>query len=167
MRKFLPILLLALATAPAAAAPDNARRFERAVAAYEVGRFKAARAEFQALADQGSAVAETMLGTMYAEGRGVKGDAATAAAYFYRAANRGYAPAQLALADAYAKGRGTWPNLPGAYMWARLAQVRGYGATAATGGATAAALARRIDEDQRLRADRWVRNWRPWSTSVR
>lgn len=166
MRKLLLALLL-IATAPAAAAPDNGKRFERAVAAYEVGRFKAARSEFQALADQGSAVAETMLGTMYAEGRGVKADPATAAGYFYRAANRGYAPAQLALADAYAKGRGTWPNLPGAYMWARLAQVRGYGATAAAGGATAAALAKRIDEDQRHRADRWVRNWRPWMTSVR
>lgn len=167
MRKLLLALLL-FATAPAAAAaPDNAKRFERAVAAYEVGRFKVARAEFQALADQGSAVAETMLGTMYAEGRGVKGDPATAAAYFYRAANRGYAPAQLALADAYAKGRGTWVDLPGAYMWARLAQVRGFGATAAAGSATATALARRIDEDQRQRADGWVRNWRPWSTSVR
>ncbi len=161
------LALLVFAATPAAAAPDNAKRFERAVAAYEVGRFKAARAEFQTLADQGSAIAETMLGTMYAEGRGVKADPATAAAYFYRAANRGYAPAQLALADAYAKGRGTWPDLPGAYMWARLAQVRGFGATAAAGGATAAALARRIDEDQRLRADRWVRNWRPWTTAAR
>ena len=161
------LALLVFAATPAAAAPDNAKRFERAVAAYEVGRFKAARAEFQRLADQGSAIAETMLGTMYAEGRGVKADPATAAAYFYRAANRGYAPAQLALADAYAKGRGTWPDLPGACMWARLAQVRGFGATAAAGGATAAALARRIDEDQRLRADRWVRNWRPWTTAAR
>lgn len=166
MRKMLLALLL-FATAPAAAATDNAKRFERAVAAYEVGRFKVARAEFQALADQGSAVAETMLGTMYAEGRGAKADPATAAVYFYRAANRGYAPAQLALADAYAKGRGTWPDLPGAYMWARLAQVRGFGATAAAGGATASDLARRIDEEQRIRADRWVRNWRPWSTSAR
>ncbi|MDO9487069.1 MAG: tetratricopeptide repeat protein [Sphingomonadaceae bacterium] len=166
MRKLL-LALLIFATAPAVAAPDNAKRFERAVAAYEVGRFKVARAQFQALADQGSAVAETMLGTMYAEGRGVKADPATAAVYFYRAANRGYAPAQLALADAYAKGRGTWPDLPGAYMWARLAQVRGFGATAAAGSATAAELAKRIDEEQRLRADRWVRNWRPWTTAVR
>lgn len=162
-------LLLAtlMLAAPAAAAPDNAARFARGVAAYEAGRYAAARHDFQALADQGSAIAETMLGTMYAEGRSVKADPATAAVYFYRAANRGYAPAQLALANAYAKGEGTWPDLPGAYMWARLAQVRGYGATAAAGNATAAALAKRIDEQQRRRADGWVRNWRPWSTARR
>lgn len=166
MRKLLlPLLLLA---APAfAAAPDNAARFERAVAAYDAGRFKAARADFQLLADQGSAIAETMLGTMYAEGRGAKADPATAAVYFYRAANRGYAPAQLALADAYAKGRGTYQDLPGAYMWARLAQVRGHGATAEAGRTAAAALAKRLTEDQRRSADRWVLNWRPWSTSAR
>jgi TPR repeat protein len=165
MRKLL--LAALLIASPAVAQPGNAERFERAVAAYEAGHFKAARADFQLLADQGSAIAETMLGTIYAEGRGVKADPATAAAYFYRAANRGYAPAQLALADAYAKGRGTYRDLPGAYMWARLAQVRGHGATAETGRTTAAALAKRIDDDQRRRADRWVLNWRPWSTSVR
>jgi TPR repeat protein len=165
MRKFL--LLLAIVAAPAIAAPDNALRFKRAVVAYEAGRFKAARHDFQALADQGSAIAETMLGTMYADGRGARRDPATAAVYFYRAANRGYAPAQLALADAYAKGKGTWRDLPGAYMWARLAQVRGEGATAQAGRETAATLARRIGEAERRRADRWVRNWRPWSTASR
>ena len=166
MRKLLlPMLLLAAPVS--AAAPNNAARFERAVSAYDAGRFKAARADFQALADQGSAIAETMLGTMYAEGRGAKADPATAAAYFYRAANRGYAPAQLALADAYAKGRGTYRDLPGAYMWARLAQVRGHGATVQAGRAAAGALARQLTDDQRRRADRWVLNWRPWSTSAR
>lgn len=165
MRKlFLLALFLA---APAAALPGNAQRFERAVAAYEAGRYGAARADFQMLADQGSAIAETMLGTMYAEGRGVKADPATAAAFFYRAANRGYAPAQLALADAYAEGKGTYVDLSGAYMWARLAQVRGHGATADAGRAAALLLSKRIDEDQRKRADRWVLNWRPWSTSAR
>lgn len=165
MRKIL--LAALLFAAPALAAPDNATRFGSAVAAYEAGRFKAARHDFKALADQGSAIAETMLGTMYAEGRGVKADPATAAAYFYRAANRGYAPAQLALANAYAEGRGTYRDLPGAYMWARLAQVRGHGATADTGRAAAGVLGKKIDADQRRRADRWVLNWRPWSTASR
>lgn len=165
MRKLL--ILALLAASPAFAAPNNAKRFGRAVDAYEAGRFKAARADFQALADQGSAIAETMLGTMYAEGRGARPDPATAAVYFYRAANRGYAPAQLALADAYAKGKGTYQDLPGAYMWARLAQVRGYGATADAGRSAAAALARRLTDDQRQRADRRVLNWRPWSTAAR
>lgn len=165
MRKFL-ILALLLST-PALAASNNAARFARAVDAYEAGRFKAARGDFQALADQGSAIAETMLGTMYAEGRGVKADPATAASYFYRAANRGYAPAQLALANAYARGRGTYRDLPGAYMWARLAQVRGHGATAEAGRAAAGELGKNIDANQRRRVDRWVLNWRPWSTASR
>ena len=165
MRKLL--LMALLFAAPAFAVSDNVERLDRAVIAYDAGRFRAARADFQALADQGSAIAETMLGTMYAEGRGAQPDAATAAVYFYRAANRGYAPAQLALADAYARGRGTYVDVPEAYMWARLAQVRGYGATAEAGRAAATRFARRLTDDQRRRADRWVLNWRPWSISAR
>jgi len=165
MRKL--VLIATLLAAPAVAAPDNAARFERAVSAYEAGRFDAARDEFKRLAAQGSAIAETMLGTMYAEGRGVRADPATAVAYFYRAAHRGYAPAQLALADAFAKGRGTASDAVAAYRWARLAQVRGYGATAEVSRETVERLAREITPEERRKADRGVLNWRPWSTSAR
>lgn len=152
---------------PALAATGNAARFERAVAAYEAGRFRDARTEFKALADQGSAIAETMLGTMYADGRGTKADPATAVAYFYRAAHRGYAPAQLALSNAFAKGLGTPRDRVSAYKWARLAHVRGYGATAEVSRAAVAKLAGTISPEQRRKADRAVLNWRPWSTSSR
>lgn len=165
MRLFLPIALLL--AVPAFAAPDNAARFGRAVAAYEEGRFRTARHEFKALAAQGSAIAETMLGTMYVTGRGVPADPATAVAYFYRAAHRGYAPAQLALSDAFAKGLGTGQDLSEAYKWARLAQVRGYGATAEVSKAAVAQLAAKITPQARREADRDVLNWRPWSTSSR
>lgn len=163
MRIYVPIALLF--AVPALAAPDNAVRFDRAVAAYEAGQFRVARHEFKALAAQGSAIAETMLGTMYATGKGVKADPGTAVAYFYRAAHRGYAPAQLALSDAFAKGMGTVPDLGAAYKWARLSQVRGYGATAEVSRAAVAELAAKITPDERRKVDREVLNWRPWSTS--
>ncbi len=165
MRYFVPIALLL--AVPALAAPDNAARFDRAVAAYEAGKFRVARREFKTLAAQGSAIAETMLGTMYASGKGVKADPGTAVAYFYRAAHRGYAPAQLALSDAFAKGQGTGRDLSNAYKWARLAHVRGYGATAEASRSAVAKLAARITPEARRKADRDVLNWRPWSTSSR
>jgi uncharacterized protein len=165
MRQF--VLFALLLAGPVFASPDNVGRFERAVAAYHAGQFRTARTEFKELANQGSAIAETMLGTMYAEGQGVKPDAATAVIYFYRAAHRGYAPAQLALSDAFAKGRGTDPSPVAAYKWARLAQVRGHGATAEASKATVAKLAETITPEQRRKADRAVLNWRPWSTSTR
>lgn len=164
MRK-LPLIISLLAT-PALAAPDNAIRFDRAVAAYQAGRFDVARAQFKELANQGSAIAETMLGTMYAEGQGVAADPATAVAYFYRAAHRGYAPAQLALSDAFAKGRGTPRDLSAAYKWARLAETRGQGSLAGVSRSAVVRLASAITPEQRQKADRAVLNWRPWSTST-
>ena len=165
IRKF--ILLAALAAQPAFAARTPAERLQSAVAAYDVGDFRVARKNFKLLADEGSAIGETMLGVIYAEGRGVKSDPATAVAYYYRAANRGYAPAQLALSRAFADGAGASKDVPQAYLWARLAAARGVGDLAQAATTAAARLSRSLAPDQRKKVDAAVRNWRPWASNAR
>lgn len=156
-----PKALLALAAAlTIAAAP--ATDLAAGVAAYETGNYPAARAKLKPLAQEGSAVAETLLGVMAARGQGAPADAAAAASWWLRAANRGYAPAQLALAKALAAGRGIGRDDGRAWVWARLAMAAG-DRTAVEAKALAARLApglgpRRLAE---LEAERAA--WRPWT----
>ncbi|MBV8973435.1 MAG: hypothetical protein JO290_14210, partial [Sphingomonadaceae bacterium] len=89
MRRLLLAALIAAAPASAATAPQL---LAAGMAAYSARHFDRALADFRSLADRGSAVGETMLGTMYARGEGVRRDPAAAAGYLCRAANRGYAP---------------------------------------------------------------------------
>jgi TPR repeat protein len=161
------ILIAALLAHPALAARPPAERLQAAVAAYGAGRFDESRHHFKRLADSGSAIAETMLGVMYANGQGVARDPATAATYFYRAANRGYAPAQLALSRAFADGSGTPKDMRQAYLWARLAVARGDRSVSQTAAATLPVLGRALSDGERTRTDAAVRNWRPWASMAR
>lgn len=97
----------------------------RAIAAFNRGDHAAARRDFRLLAQRDVAAAETLLGTMAANGQGGPRDDAVAAAWFLRAARRGYAPAQLALANAFAEGRGVRRNMPRAAELARAAAGQG------------------------------------------
>jgi TPR repeat protein len=93
--------------------------------AFHRGEHKAARSHFRTLANRGNPAAETLLGTMSANGQGGPKDDAVAAAWFLRAARRGYAPAQMALADSFARGRGVPKDLNRAKGLARAAAVQG------------------------------------------
>lgn len=156
--------MLALGT-PLAANPWAAETLETGVAAYLAGDYGAARAQFVMLANHGSAIGETMLGTMYARGQGVTADAATAAAFWFRAANRSYAPAQLALARALAAGQGVGTDVGAAWMWAQLAAIHGDAAVRGQAQALAARLQPQLAPAEREKRARDVRNWRPWSDS--
>lgn len=158
---FASLLVMAVG-AQAKAQSWAARRLALALAHYDAGRFDKARRGFEDLADHNSAIAETMLGVMYAKGRGVRADPATAFVYYYRAANRGYAPAQLALSDVFANGKGTLRNLDQAYLWARLAAQRGDTRLARAATIHAARLARVLSTDRLKLIDRELHNWRPW-----
>ena len=153
--------VLALATAlgatMAAAAPGPSI-LAAGLAAYAVGDFATARRDFRALADDGSAVGETMLGTLYARGQGVRRDPAAAAAYYCRAANRGYAPAQLAFARALARGDGVAVDRRAALRWTYIAAQRGDARVVAAARRAGSALTGGIalPDDS---AD-----WRPWPT---
>lgn len=82
------------------------RLLAEAITAFRKGDYAVARAQLRLLAHRENPTAETLLGTMSANGQGGPRDPAVAAAWFLRAARRGYAPAQLALADAFARGSG-------------------------------------------------------------
>ncbi len=97
----------------------------RGVAAFEDGDYAAAARDFRILAQRDVPAAETLLGTMAANGQGAPRNDAVAAAWFLRAARRGYGPAQLALANAFAEGRGVRRNLPRAAELARAAAGQG------------------------------------------
>lgn len=154
-------VVLMLATAAAA---DVSATLGHGLDAYRAGRFGDARAAFDDLADRDSAVAETMLGTMYARGQGVRRDAVTAATYWFRAANRGYAPAQLAFARVLAAGDGIPRDRDSAWVFARLAGQRGDARVARAAAAEAARIGVGLTADDRARLERRVTAWRPWAS---
>ncbi len=147
---------LLLAATVASAAPPPAV-LAAGMSAYAAGDFAAARRAFESLADDGSAIGETMLGTLYAHGEGVRRDPAAAAAYYCRAANRGYAPAQLAFAKLLARGDGVAPDRVAAWRWLRLAEQRGDARTVVAAKTEAAGLAATAAPPADDTAD-----WRPW-----
>lgn len=151
-----PVIL----SSPALAAAPPSAILNHGLAAYAAGHFADARRDFRALADDGSAIGETMLGAMYARGQGVRRDPAAAAAYYSRAAHRGYAPAQLAFAKVLARGEGMHVDRPAAWQWLRLAQERGDARTVAAARAEMTALAASGAPPPDTTAD-----WRPWPSA--
>ncbi len=95
------------------------------LAAFHRGDHVEARRLFRQLAQRGVPAAETLLGTMAANGQGGAQDDAVAAAWFLRAARRGYAPAQMALADSFSRGRGVKQDRARAMQLARAAADQG------------------------------------------
>lgn len=150
------LALVLLLTATAATAAPPAAVLAAGLAAYAAHDFATARRDFRVLANDGSAIGETMLGTMYARGQGVRRDAAAAAGYYCRAAHRGYAPAQLAFAAALARGDGVAVDRPAASLWIELAAQRGDARVAAAARRMAATLA------VGPAAPEQVADWRPW-----
>jgi uncharacterized protein len=71
--------------------------------------------------------AQTNLGVMFENGRGVEKDPAQAAQWYRRAADKGNAQAQFNLGDLYEAGRGVDKDLNQALDWFRKAAKQGYG----------------------------------------
>ncbi len=159
----MPFAIAALLTfaSPSLAGDWASARLEKSMAAYEAGEYRAAQRGFQRLAEHGSAVAETMLGVMYAKGQGVQESAAIAAAWFRRAASRGYGPAQVALSDAFARGSGVSQDIGDAYFWALAATIGGDRSAEASGQERVDALGASLGEDERAKIAEEVHNWRP------
>lgn len=110
---------------PQAATLSTDLLLERGLAAFNRRDYAAANRDFRLLAQRDVPAAETLLGTMAANGQGTPRNDAIAAAWFLRAARRGYGPAQLALAGSFAEGRGVPRNLPRAAELARAAAGQG------------------------------------------
>ena len=90
-------------------------------AAYDQRDYVTAMRLFRPLANQGDALAQTTLGEMYADGKGVPQDYAQALVWFRMAADQWYAPTQDDLSWMYAEGEGVPQDYVLSYMWANLA----------------------------------------------
>ncbi len=122
--RFLIALLLCLAVLGVDAYPAAASGRE-AAEAYAKGDFAGALRACQADAQAGDPSCQSWLGVLYAEGKGVKRDAAEAARWFRRAAEQGHGAAAYNLARAYQKGDGVARDLAAARKWARQAAEQG------------------------------------------
>ncbi len=115
---------LALALAISASAVV-AQDWNAGVAAFERGDYKYAYNEFRPLAEQGDPYAQSMLGAMFSEGKGVAHDHAEAAHWFSLAGKQGVPQALFNLAVMHANGTGVPQDHLKALRLYRLAAERG------------------------------------------
>ena len=80
---------------------------------------------YRQAAEQGNAKAQTNLGNMYVNGRGVPQDDAEAVRLFRQAAEQGHAQAQFSLGVMYYNGKGVPQDLVRAHMWVNIAGTNG------------------------------------------
>ncbi|SEN84960.1 Sel1 repeat-containing protein [Roseovarius tolerans] len=106
----------------AAAIADD---FQDGLTAFNAGDFATAIEKWRRLAEQGDAVAQFNLGTMYESGNGVTRDAAEALKWYRLAAVQGYIGAQNNLSAMYALGRGVPQDIVTAHMWYNIAAAGG------------------------------------------
>jgi clan AA aspartic protease (TIGR02281 family) len=114
------ILLILSLAAQVAADP-----LEEAIVAYNQRDYATALQLFQQSADKGSAIAQFNVGTMYANGQGVRQNYGEAVKWYGLAANQGSADAQYNLALLYANGQGVRQNYVLAYKWFSLSAAQG------------------------------------------
>lgn len=75
-------------------------------------------------AEQGNMEAQTILASIYAQGRGVPQDDSEAARWYRKAADQGYLGAQVLLGTLYQEGHGVPQDYVQAHMWMNLAASR-------------------------------------------
>lgn len=107
------------------AAAPLADGIDAADAAYQNGKYETALKLARPLADQGNARAETLMGFLYANGRGVPPDAREAFQWFRRAAVHGDIEAQLQIAGMYYEGHAVPQDYSEAARWYQLAAEHG------------------------------------------
>jgi TPR repeat protein len=117
----LPVLLLTLLVGT----PAFSAGFQKGLTAAQSGDFATALREWTPLAKQGNANAQTLLGTMYEEEKGVPQDYKTAVKWYRLAAEQGGALAPTRLGFMYYKGKGVSQNIVFAYMWWNIAVSSG------------------------------------------
>lgn len=163
MRRLLIPALFALA---AAAPAERTAQLQNAMTMLDQGRTAAAQRLLRPLADEGSAVAEAMLGVIEARGLAGRARPEIAVAHYYRAAERGYAPAQLALARALAAGEGTKASSVRALRWALVVGRHSGEPVRGEAAALARELAAGMAPSAVNRIAREATRWRPWDASL-
>jgi TPR repeat protein len=104
---------------------DSHRATEAAYTAYEKGHYRTALRLLPPLARQGNARAQSLLGTMYAGGRGVPRDDGQALKWLRLAAGQDEPLAQFQLGVMYVKGNGVPQDYAEAARWYRLSAEQG------------------------------------------
>jgi len=112
-------------------------------------------------AEQGNAVAQLFLGSMYATGEGVPQNYAEAVKWYRLAAEQGEAWAQYNLGVMYDKGQGVPQDYAEAHKWVNLAASRSQGEDLEKFAKTRVALAERMTPSQIAEAQRLAREWKP------
>lgn len=95
-------------------------------AAYKSGDYATALKLVRPLAEQGDPMAQYLLGTMYAWGRGVPKDYKQTLVWYRKSAELGLPMAQDTLGTMLANGAGTAKDKKQAVKWFKLAAARGY-----------------------------------------
>lgn len=116
---------LAFSTVALPSSPALADTFRDGLRAYNLEDFATARTIWLMLAKRGDARAQSSLGYLYYEGRGVAHDAQAAAKWFYLAAAQDEPTAQSFLCGMHLKGDGVARNLELALMWCELSLAGG------------------------------------------
>jgi uncharacterized protein len=119
-------LLLATGVALSASVVPARANFADAQAAFELGDYQTAYAEFLRLAQTGDSNAETALGILYDDGHGVPKDQRAAVMWYRKAAEAGNPQAQLNLGIHYEQGQGVEQDYAAALDWYRKAAEPGY-----------------------------------------
>ena len=117
-------------------------------------------------ADEGSALAQFVLGAMYQLGEIVPQDYTEAAKWISRAADQGLAVAQFALGEMYALGQGVPEDAVRAHMWfslsaAQAAQITGANKLTYDADEMRDALAQTMSPAQIEEAQNLAREWKP------
>ena len=135
--------------------------FEQGKQAYDRDDYVAAERAWRPLAEQGDAAAQSFLGVMYDEGKGLPQDRGEALKWFRRSAEQGYAKAQYNLAVAYAEGKDVAEDFAEAYFWFYLAEA--YGINEASDGVEY--CARQLSPEQVQQAESRALEWVPSTTT--
>ena len=98
---------------------------EEAIRAFERGDYAAELKIVTPLANKGEAWAQTMIGTNYGDGKGIKQNYVEAMKWFRLAAAQGDATAQFNLGSMYGNGQGVPQDYEEAMKWFPLAAAQG------------------------------------------
>ena len=122
MKKY-GILLCIFVLSISSYAQDN--NFKKGVDAYKSGNNKNAFSFWLKAANQGNAIAQFNLGTLYENGEGVSQDYSKAFEWYQKAANQGNVDAQFNLGSMYYNGNGVGQNYKKALEWWQKAANHG------------------------------------------
>ena len=104
----------------------TAATIDAGLAALDAGMSAVALVTVCKAAEQGNAMAQTILGAIYRYGNGVPQDYLQAASWYRKAAEQGLAEAQFNLGNLYRYGRGVSLDCEMAVSWYRKAAEQGY-----------------------------------------